>query len=265
MKTTSLVLAALSTSLVAASPAGRDIKLLAEQHPHAKRQSKFGAVAGLPDGLAAMIPMVANSGALPWVVKSILNGGYGKTGYSKGSVTELTNRNPQIPGAKTVKIKYGPYTVPSTARKNMLGESGTLFNYPDGEVKKPCEGACTILGMKADLEYTDGSPAIIANGMWLHHVRLLLSQRFDWHVLTSHRWSYSTSVPAEWTLHVSHSHTRPHYDLLTSIKVSARPPSLTSSSDPTPANPNASSPPVTSEEKSVSPHPTTPPKNSATS
>jgi hypothetical protein len=69
-----------------------------------------------------------------------------------------------------VKIRYGPYKVPSSTRKNFVGESGTLFNYPELNVERPCQGNCVLLSMEADLEYADGSNANTANGMWLHHV-----------------------------------------------------------------------------------------------
>jgi hypothetical protein len=58
---------------------------------------------------------------------------------------------------------------------------GTLFNYPDLEVERPCQGECVILGLNADLEYPNGENANIGNGMWLHHMVLFNSgpNRFD--------------------------------------------------------------------------------------
>jgi hypothetical protein len=89
----------------------------------------------------------------------------------------METRNPHIENSKTVKIRYGPYKVPSAARKNLVGESGTLFNWPEVNVARPCKGECVLLSMEADLEYADGSNANTNNGMWLHHVciRLLVS------------------------------------------------------------------------------------------
>ena len=39
-------------------------------------------------------------------------------------------------GAKTIKIRYGPYKVPNMMNKNMVGEKGSLFNLPDANVEK---------------------------------------------------------------------------------------------------------------------------------
>lgn len=85
-------------------------------------------------------------------------------------MVNLPTRNSHIEGSKTVKIRYGPYSVPSSTKKNGLGEAGMLFNYPDPGVAKPCAGDCVLLGMNADLEFADGSNANNSNGMWLHHV-----------------------------------------------------------------------------------------------
>jgi len=58
---------------------------------------------------------------------------------------------------------------------------GVLFNFPDLQVERPCQGNCILLGMNADLEYADGTNANIGNGMWLHHMVLFNSgpNRFD--------------------------------------------------------------------------------------
>jgi hypothetical protein len=85
----------------------------------------------------------------------------------------MQSRNPHIPESKTVKIRYGPYKVPRSSRKNFLGGSGTLFNYPDLNVERPCDGECVLLSIQADLEYSDGRNANTTNGMWLHHVSYL--------------------------------------------------------------------------------------------
>lgn len=55
----------------------------------------------------------------------------------------------------------------------MMGDNGTLWNYPDINVEKPCDGDCVILGMEAGLEYADGKTANINTGMWLHHMVLV--------------------------------------------------------------------------------------------
>jgi hypothetical protein len=80
-----------------------------------------------------------------------------------------------------VKIRYGPYKVPNAGKKNFMGEAGSLFNFPDLEADRPCQGECVLLGMNADLEYPDGRNANTGNGMWLHHMVLFNSgpNRFD--------------------------------------------------------------------------------------
>jgi hypothetical protein len=98
----------------------------------------------------------------------------------------LQARNKQIENTETVKIRYGPYKIPSAKTKNVLGEGGTLFNYPDVHVQKyvedtpvvepvankprPCERDCMVLGINAGLEYPSGKNANIDNGLWLHHM-----------------------------------------------------------------------------------------------
>jgi hypothetical protein len=52
--------------------------------------------------------------------------------------------------------------------KNQLGLMGMLSNFPHVNMPKPCEGACTITGIEAGLEYLNGSNANIDTGLWLH-------------------------------------------------------------------------------------------------
>lgn len=59
---------ALLGSLVAAGPVEHE--MIKEQI----RKRQTGAVAGLPPALAAFVPMVANSGMLPTIVKNLING-----------------------------------------------------------------------------------------------------------------------------------------------------------------------------------------------
>lgn len=49
---------------------------------------------------------------------------------------ELKPRNPKIPGAKTLKIRYGPYTVPAP---KVAGGEGMINNRPSSSVDKPCQ------------------------------------------------------------------------------------------------------------------------------
>lgn len=64
----------------------------------------------------------------------------------------VKTRTPQIPGAKTVKVRYGPYRVPNDSKKSVGGEMGTLWNYPHLNVERPCTGDCVLLGISAGLE-----------------------------------------------------------------------------------------------------------------
>jgi hypothetical protein len=84
----------------------------------------------------------------------------------------LKSTHPEIPGQKTVKIRYGPYKVPNmgvTTRTLTGNEEGMLWNYPDTNIQKPCND-CMITGILADYEYLNGTSANIDSGQWLHHV-----------------------------------------------------------------------------------------------
>jgi hypothetical protein len=97
------------------------------------------------------------------------NKGYGKMPGGKDDAPRkvvLANRTPQLAEAKSVKLRYGPYLVPNATRKNDFGEMGSLYNYPDTEIERPCEDDCILLGITAGLEYPNGTSADISNGMW---------------------------------------------------------------------------------------------------
>jgi hypothetical protein len=99
-------------------------------------------------------------------------GGAGKVPDPPGAGPKrvpMANRATQVPNAKTVKMRYGPYKIPNMGKKNIVGESGSLWNYPDKAVEKPCT-ECVIVGMNAGLEYANGKNANIDSGLWLHHV-----------------------------------------------------------------------------------------------
>jgi len=153
------------------------------------------ALAGNTLGLVAISPhqleMLTNilptgmlSGGLATAfTSSLVNGGYGLPSYGFGKLfgtdtassarVEMTPRFAKlIPGSKTVKLRYGPYKVPNMMKKNGLGEAGSLWNYPDTNVGKPCTGNCVVVGMTAGLEYADGTNANIDSGIWLHHMVL---------------------------------------------------------------------------------------------
>lgn len=68
--------------------------------------------------------------------------GYGKVAdvpvAAPRRVTVAPHTN--VTGVQSVKIRHGPYKVPSMNKENMMGSSGTLYNYPDVQVERPCEG-----------------------------------------------------------------------------------------------------------------------------
>jgi hypothetical protein len=84
-----------------------------------------------------------------------------------------------VPGAKAVKIRYGPYKVKGTkamGNGNVNGDMhGMLENWPDTDFERPCEGACTVIGLRAGLEYADGSVANVDTGLMLHHSVTILT------------------------------------------------------------------------------------------
>jgi hypothetical protein len=96
----------------------------------------------------------------------------GKVPDPEGAVAKFVELEPRVKGAKTVKVRYGPYKVPNMTVKNIAGEEGTLWNYPDNYVKKPCD-ECYVVGWNAGLEWPNGKNANINEGMWLHHVSFL--------------------------------------------------------------------------------------------
>src|SRR4051812_14096268 len=69
----------------------------------------------------------------------------------------------------TVKVRYGPYTIPA---------NGMIENQFSANVAKPC-GNCWIIGMTPDLEYQDGSNANVDSGAMLHHFVLFNQDRTD--------------------------------------------------------------------------------------
>lgn len=81
---------------------------------------------------------------------------------------QLKQRVTRIANSKSVKIRYGPYTVPAPS---VPGGEGMVWNSPSPSIDKPCS-KCYILGMNAGLEYADGSDANTDTMMWLHHMVL---------------------------------------------------------------------------------------------
>ena len=72
-----------------------------------------------------------------------------------------------VPLAKKIKVRTGPYKVPGMNRQNSFSKHwGMLESYYDKEVQRPCSGDCNILRQVGGLEYTDGSNANIDKGLW---------------------------------------------------------------------------------------------------
>jgi len=88
-------------------------------------------------------------------------------GFSPKRVTMTTTS--KVSGAKRIKMRYGPYSVPNMNKTSIMGENGMLWNYPDLAIPKPCT-ECTIVSQVAGLEYADGKNANIDTGLWLHHM-----------------------------------------------------------------------------------------------
>jgi hypothetical protein len=77
----------------------------------------------------------------------------------------------KFPGTIRAKVRYGPYTLPSTKAVNaqsLLGDSGMTDDVKIN-IQKPCTD-CTILFMNAGLEYGNGTTANTDTGSWLHHI-----------------------------------------------------------------------------------------------
>jgi hypothetical protein len=71
--------------------------------------------------------------------------------------------------ASTLKVRYGPYTIPA---------NGMISNQITSNVARPC-GHCWITSMTPDLEYSDGSNANVDSGAMLHHFVLFNQDRPD--------------------------------------------------------------------------------------
>jgi hypothetical protein len=87
----------------------------------------------------------------------------------KSLVPEVqTVPSPLWPGAKRVKVRYGPHRLPGTGEKNW---NNVILNHPGiatslkFNVKKPCENDCMILHIESGLEYDDGKEATMESGV----------------------------------------------------------------------------------------------------
>jgi hypothetical protein len=91
----------------------------------------------------------------------------------KSFVPEIqVSKGTKFSNSKRVKIRYGPFRIPAMTERNlnylMFDQEGisTSFHL---NVRRPCDEECTILGIQADLEYADGSPANVSNGVGDRH------------------------------------------------------------------------------------------------
>jgi len=87
---------------------------------------------------------------------------------------------------QTKTVRYGPLAIPGknqpaigpfAAFAAILGGqagTGTAWNVPRVGVEKPCQD-CYITGIQADLKNAAGQTANVHNGLWLHHMVLLVS------------------------------------------------------------------------------------------
>jgi hypothetical protein len=110
---------------------------------------------------------------------------YGKAYGKLPTRVDLPSKHPEVPGFKTVKIRYGPYKVPNmgiTTRTPTGAEEGMLWNYPDTNIQKPCAGDCMIVGIIPDYETLDGKSVNVDTGRWMHHVSFA-SAPSTWRVL----------------------------------------------------------------------------------
>jgi hypothetical protein len=99
-----------------------------------------------------------------------------KMPVSKVAETQMLPSKDPTPGAKRIKIRYGPVRLPGVGEKNfesqLLNQPG-VANTLKFNAKKPCDGACLLLRLSAGIEYEDGSLADNANGAWFHHAVLM--------------------------------------------------------------------------------------------
>jgi len=95
------------------------------------------------------------------IARQLGKGGSGRT-------VTLKNRTPHISSSKSVKIRYGPFTVQGGGTN---GGEGMIWNQPTPKIAKPCS-RCMIVSMNAGLEYLDGTDANTDTNMWLHHMVL---------------------------------------------------------------------------------------------
>jgi hypothetical protein len=78
-------------------------------------------------------------------------------------------------GAQRIKVRYGPFLVPSVRDEVTHGMKNFTIN---DETVIPCKD-CFITSFLPDLEFGNGEIANANNGMWLHHAAWLNRARND--------------------------------------------------------------------------------------
>jgi hypothetical protein len=131
---------------------------------------------------------IQNYGSLITSLPGMISGGTTApiTGVEpKSLVPEIqVTQGVKFPEAKRVKIRYGPYRIPPQGEKNFnalwwktQGVS-TSFHM---NIKRPCEEECTILGIEANMEYADGSPANTSSGVGHLHFTTIFHRANNHH------------------------------------------------------------------------------------
>jgi hypothetical protein len=126
-----------------------------------KRQNKGGFMAALsssPELIKSLPTMLKQGTTAP------ITGPEPKSLVPEVQVTP----SPLWPGAKRVKVRYGPHRLPGTGEKNwnniMLSHPGIATSLKFG-VKKPCDEECMVLHIESGLEYADGTEATMESGV----------------------------------------------------------------------------------------------------
>jgi hypothetical protein len=140
-------------------------------------QEKYGGrVVKRQNTLATILDAINNAlKTSPELVKSL------PTVWKQGTTAPITGVAPKSlvpevqivpsplwPGAKRIKVRYGPHRLPGTGEKNW---NNVVLNHPGiatslkFNVKKPCEEDCMVLHIESGLEYDDGKEATMESGV----------------------------------------------------------------------------------------------------
>jgi hypothetical protein len=156
-----------ATQVLSASiPAAHGGSSWKRQHSHggSTTNTKLETVGsmGFYGKLASSAPSAAETDCVT------IAGGYGRVADPAGAAPrrQTLQTTSTLPGVKRIKIREGPYNIPSMNKKSQSGHLGMLENFVDKSIAKPCNGECTIIWQQAGLEYADGVVANIDTGLW---------------------------------------------------------------------------------------------------